>query len=202
MTLRLCQIEDVRDYLEIDHGDKDSHLELLIRTVSSRIERYLARELEKGEKTEVLDVRNLQRIFRLKAIPVDLSQSFTVKNDPDQDWSGTDAEDDDLYVVQAAYGRLQYKRDYSLIDGPQALQVVYTGGLAATTEAVPDEIQTAAKMFVGEIWRRRKELGATSESIGGFSVSSQKAVRMPELVAEILFDHRAPWAKMGKAWRK
>jgi uncharacterized phiE125 gp8 family phage protein len=199
--MRLFHLEDLKDYLGKDHPTEDVHLEFLVRTVSARVEGYLGRELLKAAKTEVLDVHERQKVFRLKAIPVDLSQSFTVKNDPDQDWAGATAEDATNYVVQAAYGRLHWKRDYTLLDGPQSLQVAYTGGLAATTDDVPDAIQTAAKMFAAEIWRRRKALGATSESIGGFSVTSEKALRMPEIVAEMLFDYRTPWAKMGKAWR-
>lgn len=200
-ALDLVVLDDVKSYLGIDDADDDAHITSLIKTVSGRIERYLGRELLKGAKTEVLDVRDRQKVFRLKAIPVDTAQSFTVKNDPDQDWAGTTAEDSANYVIQGGYGRLHFKREYSLVAGPQALQVVYTGGLAANQAAVPDEIETAAKMFVAEVWRRRKELAATSESIGGFNLTTQEAVKMPAIVAEILFDWRAPWAKMGKARR-
>ena len=200
MALRLVPIEDVKTWLGFTHTDDDVSLELLIRTLSARIEKFLARDLLKEAKVEVLDVGPRQQVFRLKAFPIDTSKTFTVKNDPAQEWTDTTEESSDTYIVAPNYGRLQFKFS-SLIDGPQALQVSYTGGLAADTRSVPDDIQTATKMFIGEVWRRRKELSATSEGIGGFSVSMQKAVSMPQIVQEILWDHRAPWAKLGKPAR-
>lgn len=199
-SVDLVLLTDVKTYLGINDSDHDAAITSLIKTVSDRVEKFLGRVVLEATYTEVFDVRPGQQLFRLKAWPVDTAQSFTVKNDADQDWSGATALDATLYVVAPNYGRLQFK-NYSLIDGPQALQVAYTGGLAANQAAVPDEIETAAKMFVAEVWRRRKELAATSEGVGGFNVSMTEAVKMPMVVAEILRGHQAPWQKLGKGGR-
>lgn len=201
IDLKLTHIEDLKQYIEIDTDEHDVALEWIIRTVSIRVEKYLGRILLKGSKTEVFDVHPRQQIFRLKAWPIDTGETVTVKNDTDQDWTGATAIEEINYVVAPIYGRLQFK-SYSVLEGPQALQVAYTGGLAADEDDVPDDIAQLARMYCGEIWRRRGKLSATRESIGGFSISSEEACRMPTIVAEGLWDHRAPWAKMGKVKRK
>lgn len=143
----------------------------LIIAVSSAAEGYMDRQAKLKATTEYLTVRDFQRLFQLKAWPVESVTS--VAFDPEQTF-GTDtllvAVDDYLNPVLSESGILAIRRDLWSADEParESLRVIYRGGMAATTEEFiklyPD-LAGAIDQQIAYIWARRNQQGV--QSIGG-----------------------------------
>lgn len=157
-------------------GDADTEHNTLLTTiltnVSGRIERFLNRTLETGSVTRIFDVADGQRVFSLKAYPV--SAITSVKNDTEWDWSGTSAMDSSYYQENAASGVLYFWANV-LVPGYQALQVIYSGGMAADADALiaayPDLSEAGINQVVYE-FNHRDSIGIpTLVAAGGASLS-------------------------------
>lgn len=131
----LTVIERVKPLLKIK-ATTTTHDQLLrqfITGVSSQVERFLDRHLERKARTEVYSLRPGQAVVQLRGYPVSSSPAPAFKNAYDQDFSG-DAIDDDLYYVDLQSGRdstghLRFTGRYAPVSGEGVLQAVYTGGM-------------------------------------------------------------------------
>jgi len=168
----------------------DLLLEAFALSVSAAVEKYIARGVETTERTEYHDVEAGQSYFLLKAYPVDTAESIAVYNDSGRTF-GT-ALGSSNYTVLGDLGGLSID-GYSLIDGPRVLKVVYTGGLAATQEALeaayPD-IEMAARIQGAAWFERRKSLSTASVSVAGSSVSVGGELDFLPQVKSLLVQYR------------
>ena len=102
----------------------------------------------------------------------------------------------DDYILNDARGRLV--RVGAWLSGPDAVQVVYTGGYAAAGVtplpagqiAMPDKIIEAAIRQASFVWQRRKSLGLTSESMGPASMTAYARDELLPTVRELLAEYR------------
>lgn len=161
----------------------------MITAISARVEQSMRRHVQSTSRTVVYDVQPGQRMVQLFGYPV--TSVTTVHHDLDRDFASDSLIDSDNYSVDSRTGALWL--DYEYAPDRQILQVVYTGGMAATTAAFiaafPDVTQ-AVTMQVVEEYRRRNAHGANSVAVAGDSVSFVGDVQMLPLVTQVIERHR------------
>jgi hypothetical protein len=179
--------DNVKALIGLTGSGDDVLIVALVKAVSAQITRYMKREVAIAERTEFHDVEPGQKVFLLKAYPV---TACAVYNDEARAF--TTPLGADVYTFLGSRGRIVVD-DYPLIDGAQVLKVVYTGGLAASQEALetqyPD-IEMAARIQTAYVYDRRKKLGLASESFGNGSVQFEQKLEILPTVKEMLDPHR------------
>lgn len=134
---------------------KDDVIGETITSVSHQIESHLGRPLSEEARTEVYDVAPRALQVFLRAAPAASVASVKNRSTRSTAFSSLTALDSDLYVLDGDTGCLYFENgiDYS---GPLALEVTYTGGLAADTAgliAAYPAIAEAADIQVRELLR-------------------------------------------------
>lgn len=191
--MELVTLAYVKALVEIkgDDTEHDALIENMIEAVSVQAEKYLNRVVMRAQQTQYFDVDGGDVVFALRATPVTSIASTGEGVWNDEAWAFTSALDATAYRVAAETGLL-YFRD-RLVPGPQALKVVYTGGMAATTEKLmatyPDLAQAAARQAMF-LYNTRKQIGADSISVGESSVSWKGDVAWLPGVEEVLKSYR------------
>lgn len=176
----------------ITGSSRDTEIDYLLYSVSASIERYLNRGVERFERTETYDVDPGQRVWALGAYPVTATSS--VSHDSNRSFgSGTAIATAD-YDVDTELGLVRL--DYDLPPGRGYLRVVYTGGMAASLQALRSyypEVELACQVQIKEILHRQT-VGfgpGMSVSEGGASVSWPAAELSPEV--KRMLDHLRRW---------
>lgn len=199
MSLELTTLARVK-YLTEEHGGYDSSasgntrndpiLENLIASVSQSIERYLDRPILLAERTVYLDVVPDRWSYQLPAFPVTAVAS--VKNSATFDWTVASKVEGTDYVLDMDSGILRQLNGWT--NGAEALQVVYTAGLASDTAGVissyPD-LADACEKQVTEEFRRRDGLSRTTVAVQGSSTTSAAVTLLP-IVRERLASYMRP----------
>jgi hypothetical protein len=174
-----------------DETEHDAVLDHIVEAVSAQAERYMNRVVLRAQQTQYFDVDASDTVFALRATPATIGDTGEgVWNDAD--WGFTTALDTTSYRVASEAGLL-YIPSTALEDGPQALKVVYTGGMAASAErfmvSYPDIAQAVARQVMF-MFNTRKQIGASSVDVGGSSVSWVGDVAWLAGVKEVLDAHR------------
>lgn len=170
----------VKEALSTDFGtstSNDGFVGTLIGEVSTRMEQALERQVDQIERTEVYDFKPGQKVLELCNWPV--TAVSTVKLARDGDFASADAREATTYLVDEVEGRLIFHTSapiYSPYRGEtyyQALQVVYTGGMAADESAFqaayPDLVGAATRQVVHAFKRRDTPGNSTQGSQRSFS---------------------------------
>jgi len=149
---------------------QDALLADMISGVSARFEGELGgRLLSLEARTIQVDVEPNQREFSLPAWPISASPAAQFRSSSDRDFSGTAIGTADYYL-QADVGRVSF--DVGLDRGRGTLEIIFTGGIAATAAAVetnyPDIADAVRKQVVYE-FERRDNLGQSSNTVGTVS---------------------------------
>ena len=160
MVFDATTLAKVHLLLHVETGDTsiDTEISELITAVSLRAERYIGRSFEITERTEVFDIGRHTRAVFLTHWPVDTAQTFEVRNHIRRDFT-VDALDSDLYAISSRTGRLYFET--RLVTGPDVLQVIYTGGLAANATALQaiEDLEYAIRRQVAYEYQRRNTPG-------------------------------------------
>lgn len=174
MAVDLTTLQRVKDlHGSISGTTRDTILARLISQVSRQFESWLDCAFLKTARTELFYIADGQTRFRLKAFPVDSSAAFTVKNAYDGDFTSASAIPTSDYAVDYARGILTFRSTYySLVAGPQSLQVVYTGGIGVDATAVVaatdySDLSFACEQQVLHDLQRTPNFGSPSRSVGG-----------------------------------
>lgn len=162
----------VKRQLKIEASDTadDDRLNDLIAAVSRRAEKYIGREFERAARTETYQIGRRQRAVFLRNTPIDEGEAFEVRlRYVGTDDFPTEAEPTTRYELDARTGRL-YFLNY-VPTGPKALQVIYTGGLAADDAALQaiEDLEMAIRHQVAYEHQRRSDLGQQSALGGQFA---------------------------------
>ncbi len=191
-------IARVKALLDITSTTYDTVLTTMVEAVSRRIENYIDRPLEQTARTEEYSIKPRQNVLFLRAYPV--TAITTIKLALDWDYASETAIDSSDYKVDTDTGQvhftffpiLNYRGD-TLAAAPNAMQVVYTGGLATnTTNLISDypDIAYAADVQVVAMWRRRDSPQGQSQSVGAGSINYEGALRLVPDVIEALTPYR------------
>jgi hypothetical protein len=165
--MNLCLLSDLKLRLSVKDDEKSAQLNDLIAAVSAVFERYLGRSATTGTYTEYFDVAYGQTVFNLKAYPV--TSITTCHNDTFWSFGSDSLVSSSNYRVNTDSGLLYFLAG-TLVSGPQALKVVYVGGMAATESAFalayPD-IAEAAMRQVTYLFNTKAHVGTMSVGAGG-----------------------------------
>lgn len=155
--------------------DNDVLLSRLVSEVSADAQRYMALDLGRAERVDVIQVQRHERLILLPSRPVDDTQTFQVR----ESWKRTFSSVTPLtagshYVLDAQGGalRLMYTPTFPInaetgrVSGPTFIQVTYTAGVAATPDAFvvawPD-VAGAVEMQVVHMFRRLSNPGGSTK---------------------------------------
>ena len=205
-------------------GNVDAIVRLInLFTKSIEGPRWLNRQLLLTERAEYHDLNDCdlyqspldrEQWVRVQAPPIMLSEAVDTASPPVAQvavWNSSSRppiyDDSTLltpyqqYTVDAGLGRIDSIAE-AFVGGPQALKVIYTGGLVTPPAdgeeypTVPDDLRLACTMQVATWWQRRKELNLDAVSCpGGGSISLMDPTRMVSHVADVIEKyrcHRAP----------
>lgn len=171
-----------------------SILSQIITGISAEVEEALHRHVLVASRTVVCDVDRHARSVSLKGYPI--TSVTTIKSDTSRAFgSGTEI-DTDLFSIDSQAGVINF--DFELQWGPGALEVVYTGGMAADTNAFIaafQDIAYAVDIQVFYEWQRRENPGLTNQNPSDFGGGSSYFVNpdwaerhgefLPKLVSAI-----------------
>lgn len=161
----------------------------LITEVSADAEQFLKRHVQSTLRTEVCQLAYGQQTFRLQGYP--LSSISTISTSVDVDFTDSEVLAPDAYYTEANVGRVHLVA--AAYYQPFYVQVVYTGGMAATTtafmSAFPD-ISGAVESQVLELLKRADKPGVTETRLRDGGVSYEGAVNMLPLLKRRLSQHR------------
>lgn len=192
--MELTTIAEVKHVLtgygETDVSD-DTVLAKLITVVSKEAEVYLGRSTLTTSYTEYFNVERGEHTFPLKAYPV--TSITSVKNDPlDWAWASTSALSTTSYTCDLDSGRL-YIIENTLISGFRGLQVIYTGGMAATTTAFvasyPD-LSNAIARQVAYYFKTSKHVGTQGVNLQSGGVSFLGDVKWLRSTQDVLDQYK------------
>lgn len=161
----------------------------LIAMYSAEAETYMGRTVEISTYTEALDVAPGQAVFSLKAYPV--TSVSSVINDPGRTFDAGTL-DSTTYSLDTNNGVMRIDRAF-VACGFGALQVIYTGGMAASAASFASSypaISDAIAMQVAYHYQRRSSLGRTGVSDGRGSVSYTGPIDWLPHVVSVLDRHR------------
>lgn len=181
----LTTIERVKAHIGKSTPDMDGTLSILITATSAMVERYLRRHVQSTSRTEYYDVAPATcRVF-LRGVPV--TTITTIHNDDLREYGSSTLIDSDDYTITERIGEVAF--DYILEPGTNALKVVYTGGMAASTGAFIaafPEVAYAVELQTIEAYRRRGIAGASASTLDGGSTTFVGQHRFLDHVREIL----------------
>ncbi len=190
--------ERVKDLLDISSANYDTVIGRLISAVSARIESFIDRPLQSTSRTETYNIRPRQSKVFLRAYPV--TSITSVKIATDWDYASVTVTNPNDYHVIADTGTLHFNfqpiRNYlgdNYAYAPDAVQVVYTAGFAATTnDLIADypDIAMAADTQVVAMWRRRDTPQGNAINMGGSSISYERPLNLVPDVIEALTPYR------------
>lgn len=170
----ICTWDDVAQQVQgITEATWRIMVEDAIEGLGDQFEHIAQRKLRKvsSDVTRVFSIRPGQRRIYLPHYPIESITS--IKEAYDGQFGSVTALDSTDYFFEThkdSKGAVTlYHRNF--IHGAGTVQVVYKGGLARATGAVPPRLRFAAARQVAYWWQRRDELGLSAVSIPGQSVS-------------------------------
>lgn len=182
--------DNIKKFLGITSNNEDVILSSIATAVSKQIEKHLLRGVHIEERTQYFDVEEGQKVFQLDAYPVTPITACAVYNDYSRAFQT--AIDPGNYTVFGSTGELIIDQ-YSLTTGFRVLKAVYTGGMAATQQALEEnypDIEMATRIQGAFLYTKKDKLGISGETIaGGGQIQYQKIELLPT-VKEILQPYR------------
>jgi len=154
--------EEIRsDHLRVDDGDELEHIRFLIRAVTANIEKLYSLALITQTVTEYFDgwPECGCRVIKLAVRPVASVTSVKYYDDDGvlQTLSSS------LYRTDTVslQARVELDDDESWPDldyRTNAVQIEYTAGYGATSQAVPENIRHAINLMVGTLYENREDV--------------------------------------------
>lgn len=187
--MRLVSITNFKTYAELSVASTDAQIGLYLDNISSRIAQFLKRNLKKQSYTE-LSYAELQQVWAIE-FPIDSGVAVQLLEDDV-------VIDTTEYVVEYEKGRITMKNRHFQYQEYPSIKLIYTGGYAETGSgntlelSCPDALKRACNLQAQYEYQHRKELGLTSFSMAGGSISQAPLELMDEVKA-ILRKERPTW---------
>jgi len=194
MSLKLCSINDIRGseggeaegFLEGMKGvtKYETLLNTIIDAVSKRFENYCCREFEYQQNIEEYHSGTGENTFIIVQRPP-ISKVTSLHDDYNRVFGDDTLFDVDNYVAGEQTVDL---KNFRFRKGIKNIKVVYDGGYTDAT--IPHDLRLAAIMQTVFIFQRRNDLGLTSLSGEGGSISVQFPMKLLPEVGEILQNYK------------
>ena len=186
----------VKVILDLTVAQHDTILAQLITALSARAEKFLGRHVEQKARTEQYDVEESQFLFYLKGYPVAASPAAVVKADLNRTFDSGSIVATTNYYLDLDRGAIKLDA-YRVVPGWGALQVAYTGGMAANVTAFITafpHIADAIDMQTAFVFQRRDSLGLAGYSGDGGSISLPDIVQwLPQVRETLMSERRRAW---------
>ena len=170
--------------------DYDTEIDRWIDQISAAAEKYMNRVALAAAQTEYFDIRNGQRVFFVRAVPV--TTWTAVNNDTDRSFGSDTVVDSSGYATTDDIGKVEFD-GFDPVFGPKALKITYTGGMAADVTAFvaafPD-IAGAVDAQCAHLHQQRMSIGRTSVLADGASVSVDDPTKWLPVLRNALNAHR------------
>jgi hypothetical protein len=169
-------LQQVKDYLRIQHTAEDVLIEMLIGAAKSAISGWLHRPIAIEERTFVMETKtyhgtgySVASCIQLPVFPLESLQSITDADD--EDILG------DVYFTSRA-GTIRYYDNSEFENGPYTIKG--TVGLAGYDEyesSIEPVINMAILDVVSDLWHRRNPAASAEREGGGIAVEYSNQVR-------------------------
>lgn len=165
MSNKLASLTNIKDFMEITSSNFDDLLTLILESVSSKMETFLNRNLEKQEYTEYFN--GGKHYYYVSATPIDSVSDITVTVSDNTGYT-----EDSEYYVWYEEGAIQFVAAPTE-SRPKQVKIIYTGGYTTTSEviAVPLDLKYACILQTSFEFRRRKDVGLEAITIPDGAVS-------------------------------
>ncbi len=181
--MKLVTVDDVKLFMEKVDSDQDDLIELIIDSVSARIEKYLNRYLLKQQYTEYFD--GGYKTYFLHALPIDTTKPINVYV------SNVEKIVDIDVFVYSDIGAIKFPQDTET--GVKNIKAVYTGGYESMIDVVlvPNDLKYACLLQSVSDFRNRDNLGIGNITLPDGSMRIIQDTFLPQ-VKNILNQYRLP----------
>lgn len=197
----ICTVNDIRDRLGID-ADKTEYDKLLGRLTNSMesiFDSFTNRRLILTDADVTECYTGISRQLLLKRYPIVAVTS--IKQAVDYDFDSADAltANAGYRLVNAGKNGIIYRMYTTWFTIPDCIQVIYRGGyraaggtLGSGETRVPDDLREAGILQASFIFKRKDDIGLTSVSFDGGSISKSAPMKLLPIVEQILKKYRRP----------
>ena len=189
---KLITAEDIRASSKATIGDEFNLLidDIIIPRVCELLADECNRpDFDSKSRTELFSTRSRQRVLFLKSPPIAASPTIQVwqsTSTPRVFDAGTLLTKDVDYFVDEQIGIIERPSSSYFSEGPNVVKVVYTGGYVTSDgQGVPPLLKGAALYQAKLIFDRREELGVSSRSVEGGSLSLLPLILPPDIKKEL-----------------
>lgn len=169
-------VQNVKDYLRIQHDAEDGVIEMLLASAKAAISGWLQRPLAIEERTFVVETKtyhgahySVARVVQLPMFPLEALESMF------------DADGDDISLdvaVNSRSGTIRYNDSSEFGNGPYTIKGTF--GLAGYDEyetSIEPVINQAIIDVVADLWHRRNPAASAEREGGGIAVEYSNQVR-------------------------
>jgi hypothetical protein len=192
----LCTLDDLKTRLGIG-SEFDAMLTRIIDSFSAIAKTYTGRTLLAPAIDATEYYTGVGNFLQVMAYPVIAITS--VKEASDYDYAAADAlvANTDYRLVNAGLKGILYRLWTNWLDLPDCVQIVYRGGYCAAgvtpstgEHALPADLREAAIEQVSFIFKRRDDIGLSSNSFQGGSINVFSSMDLLPMVKQILDSYR------------
>lgn len=226
MTVPLVSLDEVKAYIPTNPGysNNDAKYLMLAKQATAAIEVLCRTKFARDEYTQYFDSYRTGKqlidlygtslsgysqgttpqFFLLKALPVDMSEPFTVYYDPDRQYAEASIISPVGYFVEEESGRLRID---SITDSyPRAFKVVYTAGYELAVDVTtgqnyvagaPDDLKMACLLTIQYIFDKVNLRTTNSVQRGDTDNDSDTVAKgiVPQEAMNLLLQHKRYYVK-------
>lgn len=194
---RVCTLNDVKDRLGLDDTDYDQMINTIILGVGGIFDGYTNRMLIAPATDYTERVTGYGYMLRVKQYPIititSIKEAWNYEFDDAEELTNPD----DYIIANDGLTGVLMRRIGIWPILPETIQIVYRGGYCAAgvapgsgEYALPADIREAAILQASFIFKRKDDIGLSSVSAEGGSISKFQAIKLLPQVQEILNKYR------------
>jgi hypothetical protein len=196
---RLCTLTDIKLRLGLTTTDNDQLLARIVAGIEPVFNRYTRRYLIANAVDVTEYFTGCGNRLLLNRYPVISITSIKISSIYDFDNETALVANSGYRIVAGGKNGIVFGILYDWPDIPDAIQVVYRGGYCAAGQtpgsgeyALPDDLREAAIEQASFLFKRKDDLGLSSVSIQGGSISKFSDLELLPLVRQILDSYKRP----------
>ena len=196
---RICTLTDVKDRLGLTDTEYDTMINRLIAGLETIFENYTRRKLLVSAVDVTEYFSGCGSLLLLNRWPVVSITSVKLAYDYDFDSADALVENTELRQVAAGKNGIIHRINMSWPENPDTIQVIYRGGYCSAGQtpgegefALPADLREAAIEQASFLFKRKDDIGLSSVSAEGGSISKFSAMDLLPMVKKILDNYKKP----------
>ena len=196
---RICTLNDVKDRLGLSDTDYDQMINTIIAGLLGIFNNYTRRTLI-APATDITEYYTGEgKLLQLREYPV--ISITSIKQAYDYDFDSADAltANTDYRMIRQGKNGVFFKLGMNWLSRDDSIEVIYRAGYcaagvtpSASETALPDDLREAAILQASFIFKRKDDIGLSSVSSEGGSISKFQAIKLLPQTQEILNKYRRP----------